>query len=368
MDKVKKLLFFRVPMSICNFRCHYCYIAQRPVHFQGIQPEMKYSPEQVGYALRKERVGGSAFINICADGETLLTNNLHEYVREMLKQGHYVEVVTNLTITNALDKFLEFPKDLLNHLEFKCSFHYLELKKRNLLEVFAQNVKKVWHAGASASIEVTPSDELIPHIEELKEFSRQHFGALPHITIARDDRTKEIGYLTQLPIAEYDRVWGQMNSGFWQYKKTVFGKKQRDFCYAGAWSLYIDLTTGDCNPCYFGKSLGNIFENPEDKLPSRPVGRCKIAHCYNAHAFLTLGNIPGSTEVGFGDIRDRIKEDGSHWLQPELHSFFNTKLRDSNVQLGKNQKNLILFKRDIVEPAVNLLVRGSRKIGRKLGK
>ena len=31
-------------MSICNFRCHYCYIAQRPVHFQGIQPEMEYTP------------------------------------------------------------------------------------------------------------------------------------------------------------------------------------------------------------------------------------------------------------------------------------------------------------------------------------
>lgn len=33
---MKKILLFKIPMSICDFRCHYCYIAQRPVHFQGV--------------------------------------------------------------------------------------------------------------------------------------------------------------------------------------------------------------------------------------------------------------------------------------------------------------------------------------------
>ena len=58
---MKKVLLFRIPMSICNFRCHYCYIAQRPIHFQGIQPEFKYSPEEVAKALSVKRLGGGKF-------------------------------------------------------------------------------------------------------------------------------------------------------------------------------------------------------------------------------------------------------------------------------------------------------------------
>ncbi len=49
-NKVKKIIFFRIPLSICNFRCHYCYLAQRDEHYQGVQPVMKYSPEQVALA------------------------------------------------------------------------------------------------------------------------------------------------------------------------------------------------------------------------------------------------------------------------------------------------------------------------------
>ena len=162
---------FRIPMSICNLRCHYCYIAQRPVHFQGIQPKMKYTPEQVAYALRQERLGGPAFMNFCADGETLLVKDLDKYVRALVEQGHYAEIVTNLTVTPMLEKFLSWPKELLKRLEFKCSFHYLELKKQGKLELFAENAKKIWSAGASANIETTPSDELIPFINEFKDFS-----------------------------------------------------------------------------------------------------------------------------------------------------------------------------------------------------
>ena len=58
MDKVKKVLLFRIPMSICNFRCSYCYLAQRDEHNQGIQPEMKNTPKQVAAALTQARIGG----------------------------------------------------------------------------------------------------------------------------------------------------------------------------------------------------------------------------------------------------------------------------------------------------------------------
>lgn len=329
MDKVKKLIMLQIPTSICNFRCHYCYLAQREVSYQGKQADMKYSPEHVANALSPQRMGGICFINACADGETLLTKDIDKYFKALVEEGHYIEIVSNMTVTPMLEKILSWDRELLRRVEFKCSFHYLELKRRNLLELFAENVNRVWEAGASANVEMTPSDELIPYIDEVKRFSLEHFGALPHVTIARDDRTKEIVKLTQLSDEEYRKTWEGFDSEFWEFKEKIFGVKQTNFCYAGIWMLSVNIATGDAAACYYNP-IGNIFEDLEAPLPEKPIGRCPIAHCYNGHAFMTFGVIPGQTDVGYGDIRNRIRADGTEWLQPELKAFFNTKLIESN--------------------------------------
>lgn len=344
MDKIKKLVLFKIPMSICNFRCHYCYLSQRPIHFEGVQPEMEYTPEQVAKAMSRNRIGGIAYMNFCADGETLLTRDIDKYIKALVEEGHYAEIVTNLSVTPMLDKILSWDPSLLKRVEFKCSFHYLELKKKGWLERFAENVNKIWKAGASANIEITPSDELIPYIDEVMEFSMRHFGALPHLSIARNDNTESIDYLTNLPMEAYDKAWQRFDSGFWKFKKTIFGKRQKDFCYAGDWSIYIDLTTGKATPCYCGASLGDVFAAPDKPFPIKPIGRCPIAHCYNGHIFLTLGNIPHKYPTGYGEIRDRVKSDGSHWLQPELLAFFNSKLEDSNVEYSDLRKTYWLMR------------------------
>lgn len=365
MEKIKKILLFRIPMSICNFRCHYCYLAQRPEHYQGIQPQMKYTPEEVAYALRKERVGGPCFMNFCADGETLLTKDLDKYVKALVEQGHYAEVVTNLTVSNVLDKFLSWDKELLKHLEFKCSFHYLELKKKGWLDRFAENVNKIWAAGASANIELAPSDELIPYIDEVKEYSMKNFGALPQLTILRDDRTNGIDYLTKMNEEEYNKTWAPFGSTFWEFKKTIFGKKQTGFCYAGAWSAYIDLTTGQATGCYGNVDLGDVVKCSDSPFPEIPVGKCPIAHCYNGHAMLSMGLIPHHNDTRYGYLRDRAKEDGSHWLQPELRSFFDTKLEDSNQEYTEEEKNAILRKQKM-DAIKALLGKAVRKLFSKL--
>lgn len=344
MDKVKRLIMLQVPTSICNFRCHYCYLAQREISYQGKQAEMQYSPEQVAKALSSKRMGGPCFINVCADGETLLTKDIDLYLKALAKEEHYIEIVTNLTITPMIKKILDWEIELLKHIEFKCSFHYLELKKRNLLDVFAENVSAIWKAGASATVEMTPSDELIPYIDEVLSFSFEHFGAAPHLTIARDDRTKGIVKLTKLSEEEYRETWKVFDSDFWEYKYSIFGKKQTEFCYAGCWSYTVDLATGKASRCYY-ESMGNLFENPDDPLPEEPIGKCPIAHCYNGHAFLTFGLIPGATEVCYGDIRNREKTDGSEWLQPELKAFFNSKLSDSNEEWTRIQKYQYMLKK-----------------------
>ena len=329
---IKKLFLFAIPVSICNFRCHYCYLAQREESFQGFHPEMKYSPEAFKAAMNPKRVGGFAFGNFCADGETLLVKDIDLYVKAFVEQGHYAEVVTNLSVTKVLDKFLSWDRELLGRLEFKCSFHYLELKKKGLLDTFADNVKRVWKAGASATIEITPSDELIPYIDEVKAFSMEHFGALPHLTIARDDRTEAIDYLTNLDMEEYVHTWSQFGSDLWAFKRTIFGVKQQNFCYAGAWSLYINLCSGTAKPCYCGESFGDVFADPTKPFPQKPIGKCPIAHCYNGHAFYTFGLVPDATVVRYSDVRNRVCIDGLEWLQSPLKAFWSSYLPDQNKQ------------------------------------
>lgn len=343
MDKIKRIILLAVPMSICNFRCSYCYLTHRKEYYQNKQPQYCFSPEHVAKALSRERLGGAAFINICADGETLLTKDIEKYVYEFLKEGHYVEFVTNLTITPVLKKMLAWDKEILKRLSFKCSFHYLQLKKKNLLNIFANNVHRIWDAGASANIEMTPSDDLIPYIEEVKAFSMEHFGALPHLTIARNDRTEKIEYLTQLSMEEYDRVWSQFDSSFWRFKKSVFGCKRNEFCYAGDWVLQVDLATGVAGGCYKRKHSFNIFQDIDSPIKFKAMGHCMEPHCYNGHALLTLGCIPNFTNVRYGDIRNRVKTDGTEWLQPEVKSFFNSTLVESNKEYSTLRKNVILM-------------------------
>ena len=329
MDKISKIILFAIPMTICNLRCRYCYLTQRDKFCTGEQIKYEYSPEHFAKAISKERIGGIAYANFCADGETLLVKDIDKYIYAYVSQGHYAEIVTNLTITSVLDKILKWDDDILSRITFKCSFHYIQLKERNLLDVFAQNVNKIWARGCSANIEMLPDDELIPYIEEIKEFSIKNFGALPHLTIARDDKN-ERSYLTSLSIDEYDKIWGQFDSDFWKFKKTIINVKREEYCCAGKWSLQVNLATGRTSQCYMSDYDQNIFEDLDKPIKFVAIGKCKDYHCYNGHALLTLGCIPNITDVRYGNIRDRIRPDGSHWIQENMRSFLNSQLVETH--------------------------------------
>lgn len=335
---MKRMILCVFPMSICNFRCSYCYLTHRKEAYQGKQAELKYSPEQVGKSFSIDRLGGRCFFNFCADGETLLQKNIEKYIYEVVKQGHYVEIVTNLTVTPVINKILEWDKEILKRIEFKCSFHYLELKRKNLLETFATNVKNIWNNGASANIEITPGDEYIPYLQEIKDFSMQNFGALPHLSIARNDSTNKIEYLTNLSLEEYDRIWSSFDSDFWKFKKSIFGVQRKEYCYAGMWSLFVNMESGMASQCYCSNFEQNIFENPFNPIEFIPIGKCKTAHCYNGHALLSCGLIPELSTPGYGDLRNRVKSDKEEWLHPELKDFFNSKLANSNSLLSNKEK------------------------------
>ena len=65
---------------------------------------------------------------------------------------------------------------------------------------------------------------------------------------------------------------------------------------------------------------------------------CPEPHCFNAHAYLTLGNIPALDTPTYAQMRDRVKEDGSHWINDNFRSFIDGKFKDENKEYGAIKK------------------------------
>lgn len=97
----------------------------------------------------------------------MIQKNIVKLCLLLLEQGHYIELVTNLTVTKVVDEFMNLPAKLLKQLEFKISFHYAELKKLDLLERFFDNVNKVQASSCSFTLELMSYDELERDIENI---------------------------------------------------------------------------------------------------------------------------------------------------------------------------------------------------------
>ena len=340
MEKIKKVIYCAIRMSICNFRCSYCYLSQRESCFEGRQIEWKYSPEYIQKAFSRKRLCGICYFNLCADGETLLVKDFPLYVKAILSEGHFVEIITNASLSLKLNELLSaLNEDELSRTSFKCSLHYLELKKRNLLESFAQNVNCIWNAGASATVEIVGSDIYLPFIEEIKKYCKENFGALPHVTIARDDNDGR-KLLTNMSEDEYYKVWSDFDSPFFDYKRTIFGVKRNEFCYAGMWSLYVDMNTGESTQCYISNFTQNIYENVDKPIKWKPICKCNDHHCYNGHSFLCVGLIPSLNSPSYGTtMRNRLNtKTNKNWYTDRALSFFDSKLSESNKEISPISK------------------------------
>ena len=264
----------------------------------------------------------------------MLAKEVVEYARAFLEEGHYVMIVTNGTISKRFDDIASFPAHLNKHLFFKFSYHYLELKQRGLLEVFFNNIRKVRDAGCSFTLELTPSDDMVPYIDEIKQRAIAELGAPNHVTIARDERAKNrLPMLTQLSRQDYIDTWKTFDSALFDYKLTIFGHKRREFCYAGDWSFCVNLATGKMKQCYRTYYRADIFRDISEPIPFRAIGNCcKEHHCYNGHSLIVLGDIPSQSTPTYAQLRNRQSLDGSEWLRPEMKSFMSTSLKESNTE------------------------------------
>lgn len=327
---MKKYLDCFVPIYVCNLKCHYCYISLLDNFGEGKQKFPRSTAEMVE-ALSAKRWGDGVYINLCAGGETLLLEDSVELVRGLLTEGHHVSVVTNGLLTARFDELVKLPADLLKRLFFKFSYHYLELKRLNKFDTFFANVRKVRDAGCSFTVEVTPSDELVPYVEDCKQRCMNELGGIPHCTIARDDRKAGIDIWSDMSFEDYCKQWSTFDSELFRYKTYLYHNKVKSFCYAGDWSYYINLATGDVAPCNCGGVFANLYEDINQPLPKRAMGNgCTLPYCYNGHGWISLGVNPTMEHPIYTDLRNRICPDGTEWITPEFKEFWGEQMFVTN--------------------------------------
>lgn len=315
----------------CNFHCEYCYVWRKNEFTPGKETS-EHTPKEIRSALSLKKLGGPCHINICALGETLLSKDIVSLTYELLEEGHYLSIITNGTITPKIDEILRFPQGFLERMFFKLSFHYAELNRTRLSAVFWKNVEKIKNSPCSYSIEITPCDSLIQEIDRVKEeFEDKAGGAMPHITFTRDAEKEGLDLLSDLSLEEYKNTWSVFHSDLFALKCRLYKKKIEQFCYAGNWSYRINLVNGNLQSCYRQELRGTIFDREQKVLPLLTVGQsCRMDYCFNNHAFLAWGDVPELPCENYLKVRDRVSENGFHWVKDSYAAFMGQKLYDNN--------------------------------------
>ena len=335
--QIKRYIEAFVPVNICNMQCTYCYLEKE---VKERVYELNYSPEFVAKALSRKRLGGPALINLCAAGETTLLKNMSALVAELLKEGHVLSIVTNGTNTKFFQEIEELPEEDRKRIFFKFSLHYFELQKMNKTDLFFENIERMKKAGCSFTVELTPDDKYLEVKNEIKTLCLEKAGAVCHITVPRNDTTREHKLLSQYTIDELLEKWQDFDSELLRFKHSIWEKPRCEYCYAGDWFFTVDLRTGSTAQCYEGASLHfNIYENINKKIPFKAVGtKCPSTHCFNGHAFLPLGVIPEFEAPTYNALRNRVCEDGSHWVTEEMQDTLSSKLKHANREYSKLKK------------------------------
>ncbi|MDE6845118.1 MAG: polysaccharide pyruvyl transferase family protein [Lachnospiraceae bacterium] len=315
----------------CNFHCEYCYVWRKHEFTPG-SITSEYTAKEIREALSQAKLGGPCHINACALGETLLSKDIVELTYELLDEGHYLSIITNGTITPRIDAILQFPDELLERMFFKLSFHYAELKRTKLSDVFWKNADKIKNSPCSYSIEITPCDNLIDEIDNIKKEFAVHAGsAMPHITFTRDTNKEGLDLLSELSLEEYKNVWQTFDSDLFNLKCDLYKKKIHQTCYAGSWSYRVNVVNGNLQSCYQQELVGTVFDEGQKVLPVMPVGHgCRLDYCFNNHAFLAWGDAPEIVCDNYFKVRDRRAEDSTHWVKGTYAAAMQQKLYDNN--------------------------------------
>lgn len=334
---VKRFFECLIPVTVCNLKCSYCYVIQRDYRNMKLA-ELKYTPEHIGKCLTKERLGGECFFSICGAGETLAQPETLRIAKELLKNGHVVNITTNGTLKNRFRELENFTQEEKERLHFSFSLHYLELKRLNLLETFFENVLFVKKQGCSFIVQINLCDEYIPYLDEIKSTCESRIGAWPQVAATRRESSNltKIEFLTELSDEEYIARGREFNSPLFDYTIENFNVKREEFCYAGQRSGTLNLADGTLHKCYADPKPQKIFDDPCKPIVFEPIGtNCGCAFCLNSRHFMSQGVIDNGDKRTYCSLRDRPE---AGWFNETMRTALSGKLWDTNPSLNLSEQ------------------------------
>lgn len=331
-EPIKKVICLNLPTHFCNFRCDYCYVFQHSGGkevFEYGNRRLVHKSEYISYALRRERLGGTCFIDICASGETLYVEGIVDLIYTLLREGHIIRIVTNATATEVIKELINLPDNLSENLFFTVSVHYLELKKRNLIDIFFQNLNMIKESSASLTMNLVGSDIYYPYIDEIIDIFQKRIGGLPQVDMARDDKdNKNSRLLTQYSKEEYLTAWRKFSSLKFEHREKYMDMRIKSTCLAGEKYFYVDVFTGEINPCVQSRiCMANLYNNMDRDFAGCKIESCPASWCVNSIYAIPFGMVEGEVdEMGFGDRYNRIDKQGKAFIKPKLLKIMNQKI------------------------------------------
>ena len=326
-----------IPLTMCNLHCSYCYVTQYKWK-KNVSANFIYSPDYIAKALSKERLGGISLISMTASGETFIAKELPYISLELLKQGHFINITTNGTLTYHIEKFIKITEGYHDHIRISFSLHYTELLRKNLIDVFFDNIKKVRDSGCSILLQINLVDEYVPYWNQIKQISKERIGAYPQVALTRKISNKSFEIFTKkMTRNQYFSKGNEMLSPLFEFTCKNFLLKQTEYCYAGYWSATLNLCTGEMTSCYGSGIKQNIYENITKPIIWEPIGKhCTHPYCINSSHFISQGIIPSQKDIlSYGELRNREK---ANWYGEEVKHFLYGKFKDSNQQLNVVEK------------------------------
>lgn len=256
MDKIVKMINGTVHTLGCNLKCEYCYLAQGRYKNDEDIFALKYPLNKILKACSKERLGGICFIQIIGDGETLLPKDVVPLIIGLLQEGHYVQVITNGTLTERIHQLVDKAEQagLSERLLISFSLHFIELEKGNWLKIYADNINYVRKKGVSFRISMVCSDADIEAEKRIHEFCQKDLhGVVLNIGSAKkyNEITGNIEGLWSKYDKKtyYEKVMSIFPSYNLEYIKDLDEIDNHKFCYAGSWYFQVDFTTGTYSQC-----------------------------------------------------------------------------------------------------------------------
>ena len=284
--KPSRFIAVKLPCYRCNLNCQYCYAPERR---SKIKSEALFAPiTDITSALHPKNMGGRCVINLFCDAEPFCSDYTNQLICGLLNSGHMVIISTNMTCTRQIRMLIGACAQKTRHLLFMASLHYNEILRLGLDEEFFDNLRFVRVNGASWQMRMCFAPEYVSKMDEIKRRCLREVGQIP--IFSRYRASCECERTSIMPIL--DSYMPDVGEPLYWLQKKLVDVKRTEFCWAGRYSMVLDLSNGSIRKCIAQPIEGNLFSYSCGG-DIEPVGKsCQSQWCSCGSQFLSWGLIP----------------------------------------------------------------------------